>query len=120
MDQDSLEIVASALLRIGAKELARTVQQRSKQSTPVMYFQFRDRLVEAGRNITDGLWVNISQTRPASPADAQWLSIFEYTVPGFHDFDDARRMEWLLSVPEEDEYVKFIVSNIERLGSSNL
>jgi hypothetical protein len=115
MAEDSLETVARALLSIGAQELARTMQERAKQSTLVIYFQLGERLVEAGRNVSDGLWVNVSQPRPSSPAHANWRSIFNLTVPEFDSFDDSKKMEWLLSVPRDEAYLNFLLSHIDQL-----
>jgi hypothetical protein len=100
------------LKSIGARELARTIQRRASQKTSIVYFQLNNRLIEVGRNITDGLWVNVSEKYDAIPESAKWHSIFELTVPNFNKFDDTQKLDWLLSVPTGEQYMGFLQEHI--------
>jgi hypothetical protein len=114
-DSDSIKLTINALVDIGAVELKRTIESRGGQQTPVIYFTWRNRFIQVGQNIFDGLWVNISQAEAIDLTTAEWKSIFTHTVPNMSDFTDKERIEWIVAVSQEQNYIVFLMEHVNKL-----
>ena len=127
-DRLNIELVMAELTKLqecslllqgmGASLKRKDVESYQGETVKCEYFEWKNRYIKVSQSILLGIGFEVSEPGAAfEPKKIKWQSIFSLTVPGFNEFDDEQKLQWIISVPGGDDYMRFLKPHIQKLSS---